>query len=308
MPQASLDPQATRPLRDLPHQRSRLGALRGAEDGRLRRLLRRHGLLAPTRHDRTPTAHAAVPRAGAPPLGHLHGPHERERLARFSPPRDPLESPLVATGPEHPACPRWRTSSGGGTRLALTRGEARGQRGRGQAARALASSGRLGPGVAPAGPVRRRRRQATPGRPPRTWACSQAARSAVRADPPRRRGCDRHRGRPRGQGGHRIADGSRAHHLAQAVDPGLRDGTVARAARLLRPEPAAGGRPPGRLTGRIPPPVMGGGRVRSCSWWLGPARHLAPHGRGLVPSRRPGRETGTAPISFWGLSRLHRTA
>jgi hypothetical protein len=54
--------------------------------------------------------------------------------------------------------------------------------------------------------------------------------------------------------------------------------------------------------------VMGGGRVRSVSWWLGPARHLDPHGRGLVPSRRPVRETGTAPIICWCLSRLRGTA
>jgi transposase len=230
IPQASSSPQATRPIRDLRRQRSRLVARRAAAYGSLRRLLRRHGLLAHSRHDLKATTDEALRRWFAPPLVRLHGQHARQRIDLSSQPRDTLASPLLATGQDRPEFRRLLTIPGLGKLLAMTIVDEIGAVARVQTARACASYCRLVPGVAQAGPVSRRGRHAKQGSPHLQWAFSQAALSAVRYDPKGQRCFDRHLARPRGKPGTLIAYEIIAHQLAQAVYHVLRDGAVYREA------------------------------------------------------------------------------
>jgi Transposase IS116/IS110/IS902 family len=177
-----------------------------------------------------------------------------------------------------------------------------------QNAREFSSYCRLVPGVAQSGPISRRGRHAKQGSPHLKWAFGQAALYAVRYYPKIRRAFDRHLARHRGKGGKLIAYEIIAHKLALAVYHVLRDGTVYREELLFRPYPSEGGRHPGRLTGRIPTPLIGSGLLRSFRLWICPDRYLDPNWRGLVPSRRPVSETGTEPMIFWCLSRMRGTA
>ena len=139
LPQASIDPKAPRPIRDLLRQRSRLVARRAAEYGSLRRLLRRPGRLGHCRNDLTETPEAERLRWFAHPLGRLHGPPELQRSALYSQPIDPLEAHLRAPVRERPACHRLLTIPGLGKSLALTLFSELGASGRFPTTRAVAS-------------------------------------------------------------------------------------------------------------------------------------------------------------------------
>jgi transposase len=234
IPKASIYPKATRPIRDLRRQRSRLVALRAAAYGRLRRLRLRHGLLRHARHDITQTADDDRERWLAHPLLRLHGHQELERIDLYTQQIATLEPQILATVHDRPALRRLLTIPGLGKILAMTIVYAIGAMARFQKARDLASYGRLVPGVAQSGPVSRRGRHAKPGSPPLTWAFSQAALDAVRYYPKSQRGVDRHLARHRGKTGELIADESIAHTLAQAVYHVLRDGAVYREELLFR--------------------------------------------------------------------------
>jgi transposase len=234
LPTACIEPKDTRPIRDLRRQRSRLVALRGAEDASRRRLLRRHGLLGHSRTDIKEATEEALQRWFAQPLVRLHGEHERQRIELSTQQLDTLASPLLATVQARPEVHRLLTIPGLGKILALPIVAEIGALARWRQAREFASSGRLVPGVAPSGPVRRRGRHAKPGSPPLTWAFSHAARSAVRYSPKSRRCFDRHLGRHRGKGGKLIASDLIAPQRAQAAYHVLRDGTVDREERLFQ--------------------------------------------------------------------------
>jgi transposase len=120
IPKAYSYPKATRPIRDLLRQRSRLVALCAAAYGSLRRLLLRHGRLAHSRNDIKRTAGEDIERGFADPLVRLHGQHELQRLELFSHQIASLESPRLATVQDRPELHRMLTVPGLGQILAMT--------------------------------------------------------------------------------------------------------------------------------------------------------------------------------------------
>jgi transposase len=228
IPKAYIYPKATRPIRDLLRQRSRLVALRAAAYGSLRRLLLRHGLLGHSRNDIKETTDEDLMRWFAHPPVRLHGQHELQRIELYSQQIDTLESHLLATVQDRPEFRRLLTIPGLGKMLAMTIFYEIGEIARFQNAREFASYCRLVPGVAQSGPVSRRGRHAKQGSPHLKWAFSQAALYAVRYHPKIQRCFDRHLARHRGKTGKLIAYEIIAHKLAQAVYHVLRDGALYR--------------------------------------------------------------------------------
>jgi len=222
---AYIYPRATRPLRGLVRQRTKLVSLRAREYSALRLRLYQHGFLDHSRKSaRTVTEEELNAFFDHPATAHLVH-QERERISLLSRQIHELETRILEVAETLPDYKRLRGVPGLGDALAAIVYFETGDINRFPSAGHYSSYCRLVPGTADSDGRSRRGRAPKRGNPHLKSAYTQAAQYAARYQPRIRRHYDRQVARHPGRGSKLIATNIIGHKLATGVYHILKEGT-----------------------------------------------------------------------------------